>query len=111
MSNWPEWVLEEMEHRGVDDGMGNPFCNKKDWHHCIVPKSVVRGMPDEERAKINRPWNIIVIDSAVHLWKPVPERYEAALWMYEHHPEYDREVIRKWFYNEINWKNRPFELP
>lgn len=110
MSAWPEWVIESMESRGVD--IGSPFCDKKEWHHCIVPKAAVRGMPLEERIKINRPWNIIVIDSAVHLWKPVPERYEAALWMYEHHPEYDRETIRTWFEEEINWKNgTPFQLP
>lgn len=92
--------------RPVD--IGSPF-GKIDNHHCILTKGDMRGMPDSEKAKIHRPWNILRVNHEWHLNKPVPEHVEAALIMYR---LYDREVIRHWLKEEIQWRQGPpFELP
>lgn len=106
MSNWPEWVLEEMNSRPVD--VGSPF-GVIDWHHAVVSRRMVMGMPEEERAKINMPWNLLKVEHGVHLSKPVPEGREAAELLYS---IYGRGAVLVW-YSHINWRNGkpPFQLP
>lgn len=106
MSVWPDWVLEEMARRPVD--IGSPFV-KSDLHHAILSKANVRGMPEEERCKINVPWNLLKVEHGIHLTKPIPEGREAAEILYG---IYGRGAVRVW-YSSINWRSGkpPFELP
>ena len=102
---YPDWVVEEMNRRPVD--VGNPF-GRIDWHHAILSKANVRGMPESERLKINVPWNLLKVEHSVHLSKPIPEGIEAAKLLYR---IYGRGAILVW-YNWISWKNKPpFILP
>jgi hypothetical protein len=106
MSNWPDWVLEEMARRPVDVGV--PF-GKIDLHHAILSKRAVMGMPEEERAKINVPWNLLKVQHDAHITRPVPEGREAAELLYR---IYGRGAVLVW-YASLNWKNGnpPFQLP
>lgn len=96
-----------MNKRPVD--IGNPF-DKIDWHHCVLTKYDVMGLPAKERDKINVPWNMLKIAHEAHINSKPPIHQEAALLMYR---IYGRDVVREWFYHSINWKSGhpPFEIP
>jgi hypothetical protein len=105
MSKWEEWVTEEMLRRPVD--IGSSLSPNTDWHHAIITKAMARGLPYAEHAKINMPWNLLVVDHEAHLWTHVPEGIEAAEILYR---IYGRGAVRLW-YDWINFRQRPFILP
>jgi hypothetical protein len=105
----PEWVAEKMHERMLEDGVdfGDPF-DKVDFHHAILPKSAVMGLPDCEKEKIHNPCNILLIAHSYHLNRPVPTGVEAARVLYA---IYGKPAVQAW-YDSINWTNgQPFELP
>lgn len=104
MGAMEDWVLEEMAQRPVD--VGSPL-RHADLHHAIISKAQSRGLPPEERAKIDMPWNLLKVEHGVHLTKPIPEGIEAAELLYH---IYGRGAVRIWYYS-IQFKHRPFELP
>ena len=105
----PEWVVSELNERLVNEGLdfGYPF-GKVDFHHAILPKSAVMGLPDSEKVKIHNPCNILLIEHGFHLSQPVPTGVEAARVLYA---IYGKPAVQAW-YATISWINgKPFELP
>lgn len=101
----PHWVVLSMDDRSVD--IGSPF-GKPDYHHAILSKANVMGLPPEEQAKIHNPCNLLKVEHGIHLNKPIPEGREAALLLYR---IYGRDAVLRW-YKSIQWRNKPpFELP
>lgn len=101
----PEWVLDELEGRAID--IGSPL-GKIDYHHAILSKYDVMGLPEFERVKINDPRNILLVNHEAHLDKPIPTREEAAKLLYK---IYGREAVKMWF-DSIQWVDGPpFLLP
>ena len=100
--------LEELGRRATDI---TGTSGKVDYHHAVLTKRHVQGMPDEERAKINNPCNIILVDHSFHLDRTVPTGQDAVQYLllarYKNNRlAYSRADILEWW-KSIQWKSKP----
>ena len=104
----PQWVADAVNARGAD---AHSPSGQYDLHHCLLTKNDVKGMPDEVKAMIHHPCNILKIPSewnASHARIPTRDR---ALKMLRRH--YTFHTIHAWYSDTIShFKNgAPFRLP
>lgn len=107
-NKFPPFTAEQLlalSKRDTDIRSNSPR-RKVDYHHGILSKAVARGLPESEKAKLNDPKNIILIDHEAHLAHP-PSIEEACRILFK---IYGRESVLEWF-NSVAFKVRPFQLP
>ena len=90
-------MVQHLYDRGIDvDGESGTY----DFHHAILSKGDVQGLPKKERGKIDSIYNLLVVDHWQHIGGDYPTRAEAAEILIGH---YGEGPVYDWF-NSIKFK-------